>query len=142
MTEISDTANFLDVRDIIERVEELREERDSWVLGAPDGTETPNPGGWAKDNPDEVEELAALEKLLNGLAGSGGDHEWEGAWYPVTLIRDGYFEDYAREFAVDIGAVDRNAAWPLQHLDWKAAAEALQQDYQMIDFGESTYWYR
>jgi hypothetical protein len=132
MTEISDTADFLDVRDVIKRVEELRkliaayaEKMDDWQANA-----------------DNVEELERLEALLGELKGCGGDHEWRGAWYPVTLIRDDYFETYAREFAEDIGAVGKHNTWPTNHIDWKAAAEALQQDYTQVDFGESTYWYR
>lgn len=42
------------------RIQELEAARDSYVLGAPDGTETPNPEGWAEDNADDAAELDAL----------------------------------------------------------------------------------
>jgi hypothetical protein len=44
-----------------------------------------------------------LYDLLAELRGNGGDHEWRGDWYPVTLIRDSYFTEYAQSFAEDIG---------------------------------------
>lgn len=141
--DLSNNADTLDVRDLIERIEELRGDRDGWVLGAPDGTETPNPEGWAEDEPDDAEELAALEEFVESMRGQGGgDHEWEGDWFPVTLIRDSYFEEYAEEFAGDIGAIDPKAGWPLQHIDWKAAAEALQIDYSTSEYDGVTYWWR
>lgn len=42
-------------------MDELRAERAAWVIGAPDGTETPDPEGWERDNPDDAAELARLE---------------------------------------------------------------------------------
>lgn len=45
------------------RMAELSASRDSYVLGAPDGTETPDPQGWAREYPAEAEELDALETL-------------------------------------------------------------------------------
>lgn len=44
-----------------DRLAELRADRDAWVIGAPDGTETPDPDGWERDNPDDAAELASLE---------------------------------------------------------------------------------
>lgn len=44
------------------RLEELRDERDAFVVGAPDGTETPAPEQWAEENPSDADELAELEK--------------------------------------------------------------------------------
>lgn len=136
MSDIHDTADIIDVRNIIERVEELEEARAEY--DERHGT----PGAWAKIDDGEPEELQALVDLLDGLAGRGGDHDWRGDWYPVTLIRDSYFEEYAQELAADIGAIDRSARWPLTRIDWKAAAEDLQQDYCQVDYGPSTYWYR
>lgn len=51
----------IDVEEAPSRLEELRNERDSWVLGHPDGTESPDPAGWARDNPRDAVELAELE---------------------------------------------------------------------------------
>lgn len=62
--------------------------------------------------------------------------------YGVTLIRDSYFEDYAQQMAEDIGAINRDATWPLNHIDWEAAAEALKGDYTSAEFDGVTYWAR
>jgi len=45
-----------------ERLAELQTERDSFVIGASDGTETSAPEQWARENPDEARELARLER--------------------------------------------------------------------------------
>ncbi|APU00330.1 hypothetical protein HOR55_gp43 [Ralstonia phage RS-PII-1] len=91
---------------------------------------------------DEENELELLEELLSDLAGYGGDHQWEGDWYPVTLIRDSYFQTYAQEFAEDIGAVEHDAQWPNNCIDWEQAARELRMDYSSVDFDGETYWYR
>lgn len=127
--------DFVDVRDVIARVEhlELLRQPGPVDLGLPDNDE-------AQD--DLFVELASLEQLLADLAGRGGDHRWRDRWYPVTLIRDSYFEEYAMEFASDIGAISNDAKWPCTHIDWKAAADDLKQDYFRTVFGRSTYWAR
>jgi hypothetical protein len=33
-------------------------------------------------------------------------------------------------------------AWPRNCIDWKEAAEQLQQDYSCVEFDGTTYWYR
>ncbi len=91
---------------------------------------------------DDTEELATLETLLSELAGGGGDEEWEGDWYPLTLIRDDYFPTYAQELAEDIGAIPADVSWPCNCIDWGEAASELQQDYNLVTFGDTDYWYR
>ena len=126
MTNTVDNAeDIINVRDIIARVEELREERDS---GDPIAS--------------ELDELETLEALLEDLKGNGGDEQWEGNWYPSTLIRSSYFKTYAQEFAEDIGAVDSNATWPNNCIDWDRAARELQVDYSSVDFDGVKYLYR
>jgi hypothetical protein len=131
------TADIIDVRDIIDRVEVLEALREPGPvdLGDDDDNET--------DQDTLFAELATLEGVLDDLKGYGGDEQWRGDWYPVMLIADSYFEDYARELAEDIhGNELRNASWPFDHIDWSAAAEACQQDYTSTDIVGSTYWYR
>lgn len=122
MSDPTNSNDIVDVRDVIARYEELSaiEERDE----------------------DEETEFSSLTKLLNELCGSGGDEQWRGDWYPVTLIRDDYFEQYARDLADDIGAINRDAKWPNTHIDWEAAARDLQQDYSSVEWDGVTYWYR
>lgn len=121
---ISNTDDVIDSRDVIARIAELEE------LVPPadesDGT----------DNEDRLE-LATLVALQDEAEGYAPD--WK---YGATLIRDSYFEDYAREFAEDIGAINKDASWPNTHIDWDAAANALQQDYTSVEFDGVTYWVR
>lgn len=130
------SADVIDVRDIIARVLELRDERDEYneKMGSPDA--------WDGVHDGEPEELAMLEGILSELAGYGGDEEFEGDWYPVQLIAESYFQEYAQELAEDCGMVDTSARWPMNCIDWEQAARELQIDYGSIEIRGSTYWYR
>lgn len=122
-TSLDLTADTIDVRDIIARVEELENmegERDE----------------------DEVQELIALTALMEDLKGMGGDEQWRGDWYPVTLINNMYFKTYAQELAEDIGAVDTDAKWPNNCIDWDVAANELKHDYSIVLVDGNTYWTR
>lgn len=134
-TDIINSADVLDIRDIIERIEHLRQLRQ------------PGPVDLGDDdnelNQDELfAELASLEQFVEQFRSYGGDHEWEGDWFPVTLIRDSYFEDYAQELAEDIGAIKADAGWPNYCIDWERAARDLQMDYASGEFDGVTYWAR
>lgn len=91
---------------------------------------------------DEQDYASELEGLLAELAGNGGDEKWLGDWYPVTLIRDSYFVEYAQQLAEDIGAIDPDASWPNGYIDWERAARDLQMDYTSVEYQGTTYWYR
>jgi hypothetical protein len=158
--ELSDNFNddVIDVRDIIERVEDLRGECDSRAQDFIDyhedkGTNVHWDEGeakWAEEYPEDARELAILEDFLSDLKGYGGDEQWEGDWYPVTLVNADHFTEYAQELAEEIAEPGmRDAAWPYRHIDWEAAANELQQDYSTVDLkpmeegGEAaTYYYR
>lgn len=108
-------ADILDSRDIIAKIEELE--------------------SLLEDDPDD-EELKNLRALAEE---SSGSPDWP---YGETLIADSYFEQYAQELAEDIGAVQKDATWPNQYIDWEAAADALKQDYMSVAYGETEYWIR
>jgi hypothetical protein len=58
----------------------------------------------------------------------------------VTLIHEDYFEQYAKEFAEDLGLFNDNTEWPFRHINWNRAADELQMDYYEVDYrGESYY---
>lgn len=86
---------------------------------------------------EEKAELAALKELADEV--DSNTEDWK---YGVTLIRDDYFETYARDMAEDMGAIPENAAWPASCIDWERAARELQQDYTSVDFDGVTYWVR
>lgn len=128
-------AAVIDVRDIIARVLELRDERDEYneKMGSPDA--------WDGVPDGDPEELAMLEAILSELAGYGGAEEFDGDGYPITLIADSYFQKYAKDLAEDSGMVDTNASWPMNCIDWEQAARELQMYYSSIKIRDFTYWY-
>lgn len=123
---IENTEDLIDVRDVIARVEELDSERD-------DNDKLPA---------EEEQEFSDLYDLLSELRGCGGDYQWQGDWFPITLIRDTYFAEYARELAEGIGAINKDAVWPNNCIDWERAARELQHDYSEVEYLGVTYWYR
>lgn len=117
----------MDTRDLMAVAEEIREALESEDPEAIEALDV--------DDADEAREiLESIEEIE-----SVGIADWQ---YGETLIREDFFEDYARELADDIGAVDSNASWPLAHIDWEAAAEALKQDYTEVDYRGTTYYVR
>jgi len=42
-------------------------------------------------------------------------------------------EDFARQLAEDIGAINNNASWPNNCIDWEFAAKELMHDYSSSD---------
>jgi len=160
-TEITNTEDIIDSRDVIARIEELRGEfealrdavteaedeestedaRDAlaeWLgvdaLNLPADVSEMEPKGYASS--DESTELVNLEALASEAEGSGDWHHGE------TLIRDSYFEDYARELAEDCCDMPKDARWPMCHIDWPAAADALKADYTSVSFDGVDYWIR
>lgn len=142
--EISNSDSVIDSRDVIARIEELEAERERIGEEAEeaagedaDGTERAE-AETAWDATEEGEELTTLKALAEEGESSP---DWP---HGETLIRDSYFRDYAEQLADDIGAIDtrKSRGWPLDYIDWDAAAEALQQDYMSVDFGGVTYWIR
>lgn len=125
------TDDVIDVRDIIARIEELEVAIEAYAEKM---------GDW-QANADNTEELETLTTIMAELAGNGGDEEWRGDWYPVTLIRDSYFTDYARELLEDCGDIPRNLPDYIK-IDWDATAENIRVDYTACEINGVTYWYR
>lgn len=155
---VDNMQDVMDSRDIIARIEELESERQDLadaVQEAKDAQleESSKESGGDTDTLETLkEELETAEEALK---------EWDGAdelkalqalaeeasqspdWtYGETLIRDSYFERYAQELADDIGAINKDATWPNDCIDWERAARELQMDYTQVDFDGVTYWIR
>lgn len=128
-TNISNTDNIIDSRDVIARIEELEAE----LLNEDGEIDTANEDPEYRDS---CGELASLQSLASEGEGSP---DWA---HGETLIRDSYFRDYAEQLADDIGAIDRNLSWPLNCIDWDQAARELRMDYTAVDFDGVTYWIR
>lgn len=142
-------ADIIDVRDVIARVEELREERQDIVDAAEfneenEGTQEHRDALAALDawpTSEEAEELAQLESLLDDMKGYGGDEQWEGDWYPVTLINESYFETAMDELLEDIGDMPKFKDIPA-YLTITVDYDMLKQDYSEVEFDGNTYYYR
>ena len=141
LNDIENTADLIDVRDIIARVEELEGERDTYLAGFPHNEADVRGQHWSECT-DEGAELDGLTTLLASLEGMGGDEQWRGVWYPVTLIRESYFREYVQDLAEDIGAINADATWPNNCIDWDEAAYQLRHDYTRVEIGKFTYYYR
>jgi len=144
--------DVIDVRDVIERYEELETDllacfnEQQTIEG--DNTETDNPEDsafqeWLKVTlHEDSAEFLLIYQTLKDLESNGGDEQWRGEWYPVTLIRDSHFEEYARDLAEDCGMVSKNQGWPNYCIDWEYAARELQYDYSATYINGVTYWFR
>jgi hypothetical protein len=111
-----------DIRDVIERFEELEEK---------------------ECNKHEAAEFQLIKTFLEEVREKGGDEKWRGDWYPLGFIRDSYFTAYAKELAEDVGYISsKDDRWPFNCIDWKAAADLLKNDYSSIEIAGVTYWYR
>ena len=83
----------------------------------------------------ELDELIELESDM-GITLEEADR------YNVYFIDEDYFEDYAKEFAHDIGAINDETTWPATHIDWSAAADELRYDYTDVEFQGNNYLFR
>jgi hypothetical protein len=131
---ITNGKDIIDSRDIIARIEYLETDRqdtaDQWA-------DVNDQIAGLQDWDDEYgAELSALRAVADECDGYGN---WE---YGEALIRDSYFENYAQELAEDIGAINADATWPNNCIDWEQAACELQQDYMSVEFDGVTYWMR
>lgn len=123
-------ADIIDTRDIIERIEGLESDIEDLR-----GSEQ------MSDQTAADEELQTLSSIMDELKGYGGDEQWRGSWYPLTLIHEDYFVDAMRELCEDIGDIPH----PLPSyvaIDWEATAENLRVDYSSIEIDGHTYWFR
>lgn len=128
--------DVIDSRDLVELLDELHGERDAWVEneGGDEDEQARTAEQWAEEFPDEAELVKALEGIEENAPA-----DW---LHGETFIRDSYFENYARELADDIGAIDAKAGWPNNCIDWERAADELRTDYTSYELGDVTYWAR
>ena len=164
MADVNKYEDVLDSRDIIDRIEELEEERTALVdtlseaseveaelnekrSNDPDATELENLDSAKTEREDAAraleewdsengDELKALKALAEEAEGYG---DWP---YGETLIRDSYFKEYAQELAEETDSIPKGLTWPLTCIDWDQAARELQYDYTSVDFDGVTYWMR
>lgn len=85
---------------------------------------------YGEEEQAELEELDELESEVS---------EW---MHGETMIPLDDFEDYAREFADDIGAIPDENRWPCTCIDWERAARELAMDYSTVTFQGTDYYIR
>lgn len=144
--------------DEIDELRALREERDAAAVQADEGetdgsddTAPIEPGADFINGDSVIERIAALELATVNAAREGLDADLEQELADLselsnmvtlegrTMIRQSYFQTYCQDeteslYGVDIGT------WPFTYIDWEAAAEQLQMDYEEVEFGDYTYW--
>lgn len=118
--EITNTDDYIDSRDVEERIEELEE------IEQDDEQEL--------DEYDQ-EELDNLRKLKEQ---GEGYSDWK---YGETLIRASAFTDYVEEMCQDCGYISKDFPWWIC-VDWDKTAEHVGQDYTTVDFNGVNYYIR
>lgn len=141
---IDNNQDIIDSRDVVVRIEELKDERQSLVDGLHELQHADHIDVLAVSDAqakieawDHGDEEGYLLKDLMDFASEGeGYGDWQNG---ETLIRESYFMNYAQELAEDIGAIKPGAQWPYNCIDWERAANELKIDYTELDFGGITY---
>jgi hypothetical protein len=131
MSEISNTADVIDSRDVIARIEEIEE-----MLADLESVTLTN-----DERRDASLELAALKSLASEAESSP---DWI---YGETLIRESHFTDYIEQLIDDCYEMPKelnSGDWPWRHVtvDYEAAAEEAKADYIECDFDGVTYLIR
>lgn len=137
--------NFIDSRDVIKRLEIYREaakligipedQLDSFDLG--ENYPANMPEDLTGDDTEILEEFLKLREL--NYQGESYASDWN---YGATLIAVEHFTEYAQDLAEDIGAINADAPWPANRIDWEAAAEDLKIDYTEISYDGNDYLVR
>ena len=103
------------------------------------------------DSRDLLEELETLDEedsydkerieMIDDLKEEVGKDNFE---MGVTFIRENYWVQYCEDLAYDCGYMDRqDDNNPLQYyIDWQGWADAVEMDYDQIDFDGDTYYWR
>jgi hypothetical protein len=164
MANPTNTDNVIDSREIIERLEELRNERDSlreamdaageaWQEAEKAYQECQNAetvsaallAGWGHEEAAEAyaewaeensDELRILEELNSD--GENTSSDWT---HGETMIHESYFVEFCREFVSDIGDMPKEIPSYIE-IDWEKTADNIRADYSEIDFDGQTYLIR
>lgn len=132
--ELSNRNDVIDSRDVIERIEELEDERQE-IVDATYETEEERKRdllAWEEDNHSELFALKHLEDECSGVP------DWS---YGETLIRYSYFKEYVQELCEDIGDIPRDIPSYIE-IDWEKTADNLKVDYTTVDFDGVEYFVR
>lgn len=167
MSNINNTEDLLDSRDIIERIEELESEQDSYVEEYEEAKEEADELGEPTErltnainalseywgcNPEEVDDWVAGfrnpadeyngDEELYHLKKLADQLEGYGDWeHGETLIRYDYFTEYVEDLLKDCGDLPKDIPWYIK-IDWEETARNIKMDYTEGDFDGVTYYMR
>lgn len=156
---IDNSADVINSRDVIERIEELKGDLESayedYETAYEEAVEAKLPvapkfdfdqwveqqSSGSSDMTDEATEYRALVALADQGEGYG---DW---MHGDQLIRESYFTNYIEELIEDCYEMPKemdSGNWPYRHMtmDYEAAAEEAKSDYTCLDFDGETYWMR
>lgn len=137
MTEVNNTYDVIDSRDVFEKVDELESEIGGLKEDSSYLEDLYNPGTLESEIDELEEELKPIKAFADELKEASTESQ-DGE----TVVRGSFFETYAQELADDLGLTTDSDTWPLYHIDWDAAADSLKQDYTEVDFDGVTYFIR
>ena len=154
--EFSSNDDIINVEDIAQRIEELREERDGYDNDIAEAHQVETDcsdevaaqyaasriGAPEDEMTEERAKLSNIESLMAELQGAGGDFQWEGDWYPSHIIAESHMRDYAQQMAEDCDMIKPDAGWPYTCIDWERATEEFKQDYTIVEFNGNTFYCR
>lgn len=123
---ISNWDDVIDSRDVIDRIDELKDERDDLEGDAITKF----------DESDDGQELKVLQALAEEASGYAAD--WE---HGETLIRESYFVKYCQDLLDDLGELPKDLPSYIA-IDWDETADNLKVDYTEVDFEGVTYLIR
>ena len=86
---------------------------------------------------EETEEITQLMYIRDEVIDCYGETSWK---YGVTFINDRYFEEYAEDYLIDIGAINPDVHIVMRNLDMAGVARDLQDDYMGISIFNDYFW--
>lgn len=95
---------------------------------------------WADDDEprDDDDAMEALSKFAQEAEQYAED--WT---HGVTLIRESYFTEYARELVIETDDMLSDLpAYIADNIDWDGVSEDLKVDYTIVEFAGVTYYVR
>lgn len=127
---IDETQDFIDSRDVINRIDELERMRDDWNEWNDDPGRDPDdkPEEFTHDDKTELEELSALQD----------DCDYGDWHYGESLISDSYIETYLHDVVYDCYEIPDLPGFLTVTIDF----DALKMDYTEVEFRGQTFFIR
>lgn len=127
--------DYLTLREVRERIDELESERDDFIEDFLDNEEhsSQEEADEAWLGTDEWDELDSLQSFAAEIENYVDESE--------TLIHEDSFKEHAQQLADDIHDMNDNC-WPFTCIDWDQAADELKMDYSSAELDGETYYYR